>query len=157
MAFVMLKDKNVVAIQCSDTKDEQYALFCDGKGLYHGNDKDGFILLAVLENINPIDRFIKLYYHFPYICVTERYGSRAIVVNIVNRDVLNNPNAATVMISLNHTDACPTPYIDYDADISGKQRMSHICQKPDKSGFLSHPSVPANPNDRTLHYNENEK
>ena len=85
----MFEDKNVLAIQCSNTENEQYALFCDNKGLYHGNDKDGFILLAVLENINPLDRFIKIYYHFPYICVTERYGLNATVVNIMDRNVLN--------------------------------------------------------------------
>jgi len=85
----MFITKNVVAIQCSNTKDEQYALFCDDKGLYHGNDRDGFILLVILENINPVDRFIKIYYHFPYICVTERYGINAAVVNILDKNMLN--------------------------------------------------------------------
>jgi len=89
MVSIMLEDKNVLAIQCSNTQDEQYALFCDDKGLYHGNDIDGFRLLAVLENINPLDRFIKIYYHFPYICVTERYGLNAATVNIVDKHILN--------------------------------------------------------------------
>ena len=47
----MFECRNVLAIQCSNTQYEQYALFCDDKGLYHGNDKDGFALLAVLDNI----------------------------------------------------------------------------------------------------------
>jgi len=85
----MIEDKNVVAIQCSNTQDEQYALFCDDKGLYHGNDADGFVLLAILENINSRDRFIKIYYHFPFVCVTERYGLHAAVVNVVDRHTLN--------------------------------------------------------------------
>ena len=85
----MFEDKTVLAIQCSNTQDERYALFCDDNGLYHGNDKDGFELLSVLENINHSNRFIKVYYHFPYICVTERYGLNAAVVNIVNKQILN--------------------------------------------------------------------
>lgn len=85
----MPEDINVLAIKCSNTKDEQYAVFCDDRGLYHGNDKDGFVLLAVLENINPLDRFTEIYYHFPYICVTERYGLNAAMVNIVDKHVLN--------------------------------------------------------------------
>ena len=88
MGHIMLEDKNVVAIQCSNTQDEHYALFCDDKGLYHGNEKDGFLLLAVLENISPSDRFIKMYYYFPYICVTERYGLHAVVVHILDKEVL---------------------------------------------------------------------
>ena len=84
----MLKDKNVLAIQCSNTQNEQYALFCDDKGVYHGSDKEGFTLLAVIENISFLDRPIKMYYHFPYICVTERYGLNAAVVNIADRHVL---------------------------------------------------------------------
>jgi len=84
----MFKDKNVLAIQCADTQNELYTLFCDDKGLYYGNDKDGFTLLAVLENISRLDRPIKIYYHFPYICVTERYGLNAAVVNITDGRVL---------------------------------------------------------------------
>jgi hypothetical protein len=42
-------------------------------------------LLAVLEDITLIDRPVKIYYHFPYICVTERYGLNAATVNIANR------------------------------------------------------------------------
>ena len=84
----MLENKNVLAIQCSDTQNEQYALFCDDKGLYHGNDKDRFVLLAVLENISLLDRPIKIYYHFPYICVSERYGLNAAVVNITNKSII---------------------------------------------------------------------
>ena len=84
----MIEDKNIIAIQCSNTQVENYALFCDNKGLYHGNDKDGFTLLAVLGNINSLDRFVKIYYHFPYICVTERYGLNAATVNIVDGHVL---------------------------------------------------------------------
>ena len=83
----MFKGKNVLAIQCSNTQHEQYALFCDDKGLYHGSDKDGFALLAVLDNISSLDRPIKIYYHFPYICVTERYGLNAATVNIIDRRV----------------------------------------------------------------------
>jgi len=85
----MFEDISVLAIQCSNTQDEYYALFCDDKGLYHGNDKDGFILLPVLENISTTDRFIKIYYHYPYICVAERYGVNASVVNIASGQVLN--------------------------------------------------------------------
>ena len=84
----MLEDKNVLAIQCSDTQNEQYALFCDDKGLYHGDDKDGFTLLATLENISLLKRPVKMYYHYPYICVTERYGLNAATVNITDRRVL---------------------------------------------------------------------
>lgn len=84
----MLKNKHVLAIQCANTPEEQYALFCDDKGIYHGNDKDGFTLLAILENINLLDRPIKIYYHFPYVCVTERYGLNAATINIRDRRVL---------------------------------------------------------------------
>lgn len=84
----MLEDKNVLAIQCSNNQNEQYALFCDDKGVYHGNDIDGFTLLTVLENISLLDRPVKIYYHFPYICVTERYGLNAATVNISDRQVL---------------------------------------------------------------------
>ena len=84
----MLEVKNVLAIQCFNTQNGQYALFCDDKGVYHGNDKDGFILLAVLENIILLDRPIKIYYHFPYICVTERYGLNAATVNIADKNVI---------------------------------------------------------------------
>ena len=83
----MFEGKNVLAIQCSNTQYEQYALFCDDKGLYHDSDKDGFTLLAVLDNISSLDRPIKIYYHFPYICVTERYGLNAATVNIIDRRV----------------------------------------------------------------------
>ena len=85
----MLGDKNVIAIQCSNTSDEYYAIFCNDKGLYHGNDKDGFVLLSVLGNISTTDRFIKMYYHYPYICVTERYGVNASVINISSGQALN--------------------------------------------------------------------
>ena len=84
----MLDNKNIIAIQCSDTPDERYALFCDDNSLYHGNDTEGFTLLAVLESISPLDRFIKIYYHFPYVCVTERYGLHAVAVHIVDKHVL---------------------------------------------------------------------
>jgi len=80
----MIEDKNVLAIQCSNTQKEQYALFCDDKGVYHGNDEECFVLLAVLDNISHSDQPIKIYYHFPYICVSERVGLHAAVVNIAD-------------------------------------------------------------------------
>ena len=85
----MIKNRNVLAIQCSNTQDKQYALFCDDKGVYHGNDQDGFVLLAILENISVLDKPIKIYYHFPYICVSERYGLNAATVNIINGQVIS--------------------------------------------------------------------
>ena len=85
----MFKDENVLAIQCSNTQKEQYALFCSDKGLYHGNENDGFALLAVLGNISLLNRPIKIYYHFPYVCVTERYGLNASTVNIESGHVLD--------------------------------------------------------------------
>jgi hypothetical protein len=81
----MIKDKNVLAIQCSDTQSEQYALFCDDKGLYHGSVSEGFRLIAVLENISRLDKPINLDYHFPYVGVTERYGLNAAVANITDK------------------------------------------------------------------------
>ena len=83
----MLEGKNVLAIQSSNTQIELFAVFCDDKGLYHGSDKDGFVLLAVLDNIDFLNRPIKIYYHFPYICVTERYGLNAATVSIADRRV----------------------------------------------------------------------
>lgn len=82
-----MQNKNVLAIQCSNTQNEQYALFCDDNGLYHGNDDEGYVMLAQLDNINPAEKFIKIYYHFPYICVTERYGVNAAVVNISDANI----------------------------------------------------------------------
>jgi len=84
----MFQDNNVLAIQCSDTQNVQYAIFCDDKGLYHGNETDGFTLLAVLDNITLLDKPIKMYYHFPYICVTEQFGLNASVVKITDGKTL---------------------------------------------------------------------
>ena len=79
---VDLHERTVLAIQNANTQDEQYALFCADGGVYHGNKEDGFVLLAVLENIRRFDGPIKMYYHFPYLCVTERYGLNAATVDI---------------------------------------------------------------------------
>jgi len=86
----MFEGKNVLAIQCSNTQIEQYAVFCDDKGLYHGNGKGGFALLSILDNIVFLNRPIKIYYHFPYICVTERYGLNAATVSIADRRVIKH-------------------------------------------------------------------
>ncbi len=80
----MFSNKNVLSIQCSNTQNEQYALFCDDRSLYHGNDAEGFSRLAVLPNIALHNWPVKIYYHFPYICVTERYGLNAATVNIMD-------------------------------------------------------------------------
>ena len=78
---------NVLAAVCSNTEDERYALFCDDRGFYHGQC-GGFVRLAVLQNIDPGKR-VKMYYHFPYICVSERFGLNAAVVNIETGSVVN--------------------------------------------------------------------
>jgi len=83
-----LSTLDVLAIISSNTQDEDYALFTGDKGLYHGNPNTGFTLLTTLDNITALDAPIKLYYHHPYICVTERYGLNAAVVNIQSCNTL---------------------------------------------------------------------
>jgi len=83
----MLEGKKVLAVQCSDTEQEQYAVYCDDQGLYLGSNDEGFTLLAILDNVASLTRPVKMYYHFPYICVTERYGLNAATVKITDGSV----------------------------------------------------------------------
>ncbi len=85
---IIRENKNVLSIQCSNTQEEYYALFYNDQGVYHGNDRNGAALIAELDNIKLLDRPLKMYYHFPYICVSERYGLNAAVVNIADGRVI---------------------------------------------------------------------
>ncbi|MCL1913565.1 MAG: hypothetical protein FWG10_06775 [Eubacteriaceae bacterium] len=72
----------MLAIQCSNNGDGNFAVFCKDKRLYYGNEASGFDSITVIENIGVRNHPIKIYCHHPYICVSEQYGLNAAVINV---------------------------------------------------------------------------
>ncbi len=76
-----LLNNTILDIQMSN-KEDVFALFCDNKALYVSDYSCKKITkIAMLSDIE-IDKPIKLYFHHPYICVSERFGLNAFVVDI---------------------------------------------------------------------------
>lgn len=78
-----LSQMDVLAIAVSDTSAELFAVFCRDNGLYlYDKSTDSLNRLAVVDSITLLDKPIKLYFHTPYIGVTENFGLNAAAINI---------------------------------------------------------------------------
>jgi hypothetical protein len=75
-----------LAIQHSDKERGVYAVFRNDGGLYIITGKEEH-LLAHPDNIKALDDPIEIYYHHPYVCVTERFGLNAALVDIRSRNI----------------------------------------------------------------------
>ncbi|GKX49988.1 hypothetical protein [Budvicia aquatica] len=78
-----LSQVDVLAIVVSDRNAELFAVFCRDNGLYlYDKSTDSLKQLAIVDGIVLLDKPIKLYFHTPYIGVTENFGLNAAVINL---------------------------------------------------------------------------
>lgn len=75
-------EQNVADVQHSNKAPDIYAAFCIDRTLYLANGTfTRQTLLARLPEIDPAAGPVRIYFHDPYICVSERFGLHAAVVD----------------------------------------------------------------------------
>ncbi len=78
-------DNTVLDIQSFNDINDTFVLFCSDKKLYLSDKVLKHVKeIAYLPKVNVSDVQIKIYTHYPYVCVSERYGLNAVVVNMQN-------------------------------------------------------------------------
>lgn len=75
-------EHNVAEIQHSDKEPDTYAVFCTNRALYLSDGSfSRHTFLANLPEIDPVAGPIQIYFHEPYISVSERFGLHTAVVD----------------------------------------------------------------------------
>jgi len=73
----------VLDICLSDQRPDLYAAFCGDGWLYLCDTAEWALeRIALLENIRALDKPVKLHFRHPYVCVSERFGVNAAVIDL---------------------------------------------------------------------------
>lgn len=73
----------ILEILASDYAPDCFAAFCGDGALYLTNDAFSSIQrIAVAPHITNFSGQLKLYFHHPYVCITERFGVNGAVIHL---------------------------------------------------------------------------
>ena len=77
-----LGENKVLEIKVSNLDKEIFALFCDDQTLYLADRNSAKLFkTAVFKNIEMLSKPVNIHFYYPYICVSEKYGLNASVIN----------------------------------------------------------------------------
>ena len=75
--------KRVLEIKVSNQNKDIFALFCDDQTLYLADRNSGAVTKAgIFKNIEIFSKPLNIEFYYPYICISEKYGLNASVINL---------------------------------------------------------------------------
>ena len=81
-------NKKILEIKVSNIDKDIFALFCDNQILYLADrSKNTLTEAGVFPNIGMFSKPVDINFYYPYICVSEKYGLNASVINLTTKKI----------------------------------------------------------------------
>jgi hypothetical protein len=79
------ENSTVLEVKVSDKDKNLFALFCDNQVLYLFRRAENKLTKAgFFKNIEMFSKVVNIHFYHPYICISEKYGLNASVINVEN-------------------------------------------------------------------------